>query len=49
MIYPDNPRHYDEYIDDPASPEPLRVFLSRARQPAHGLRQQARALIAPRR
>jgi hypothetical protein len=36
MIYPDNPRHCDDYIDDPTSPEPLRTYLSRARQPAHG-------------
>lgn len=30
-------RHCDEYIDDPTSPEPLRKYLDRARQPAHGM------------
>jgi hypothetical protein len=31
------PKHCDDYIDDPAAPEPLRKFLARARMPAHGL------------
>jgi hypothetical protein len=31
------PRHCDEYIDDPSAPEVLRKFLDRARAPAHGL------------
>lgn len=30
-------RHCDDYIDDPATPEPLRVWLEFARSPAHGL------------
>lgn len=30
------PKHCDDYIEDPASPEPLRKFLERARSPAHG-------------
>jgi hypothetical protein len=29
-------RHCDDYINDPAAPEPLRKFLARARAPAHG-------------
>lgn len=30
------PRHCDDYIEDEASPEVLRLFLERARAPAHG-------------
>lgn len=30
------PRHCDEYIDDPTAPRGLRKFLARARSPAHG-------------
>lgn len=30
-------KHCDDYIDDPAAPEPLRKFLAFARSPAHGL------------
>lgn len=30
-------RHCDDYIDDEAAPRPLRVFLERARSPAHGM------------
>lgn len=30
------PRHCDDYIDDPTQPECLRAFLRRARSPAHG-------------
>jgi len=30
-------RHCDSYIEDPAAPEALRVFLAWARSPAHGL------------
>lgn len=29
-------KHVDEFIDDEAQPECLRVFLERARSPAHG-------------
>ncbi len=32
----EEPRHCDEYIDDPATPEVLRKFLAWARSPAHG-------------
>lgn len=30
------PKHCDDYIDDPAQPECLRAFLQYARAPAHG-------------
>lgn len=33
----DDPKHCDDYIDDPTQPEALRAFLARARSPAHGL------------
>lgn len=29
-------KHCDDYIDDETQPAPLRAFLARARQPAHG-------------
>jgi len=32
----DHADHCDDYIDDPAAPEPLRKFLAFARAPAHG-------------
>lgn len=31
------PRHCDEYIDDPSAPAPLQAYLEFARSPAHGL------------
>ncbi len=31
------PKHCDEYIDDPNAPAALRKFLDRARAPAHGM------------
>ena len=31
------PRHCDDYIDDPAAPDALRLFLARARSPGHGM------------
>lgn len=31
------PKHCDDYIEDPSQPEVLRKFLERARAPAHGL------------
>jgi len=34
-------KHCDDYIDDPASPEPLRKWLARARMPAHGMMESA--------
>ena len=30
------PKHCDDYIDDPTQPEALRSFLAWARAPAHG-------------
>jgi len=30
------PKHCDDYIDDPTQPEVLRKYLDRARSPAHG-------------
>lgn len=39
-MQPVEPRHCDEYIDDPSAPEVLRKFLAWARSPAHGLTQQ---------
>lgn len=30
------PKHCDDYIDDPAAPSPLRAFLEWARSPSHG-------------
>lgn len=35
------PRHCDEYIEDPSQPEALRKWLDRARQPAHGMTNPA--------
>lgn len=32
----DEPKHCDDYIDDPEQPECLRAFLDYARSPAHG-------------
>lgn len=33
----DEPKHCDDYIDDPNEPEVLRKYLDRARAPAHGM------------
>lgn len=30
------PKHCDDYIDDPSAPEVLRRYLARARSPVHG-------------
>jgi hypothetical protein len=35
-LAPPEPRHCDEYIEDPDAPEALRTFLKYARSPAHG-------------
>lgn len=41
------PRHCDDYIDDPTQPECLRTFLDYARSPAHGaLRSDRPTLFA---
>lgn len=34
---PKEPKHCDDYIDDPGTPVALRAFLARAREPAHGM------------